>query len=114
MGAVIATIGVILPSFIIIIAVVELLRGIGDNVYVNGALTGIKAAATALIAYSAYKVGRQVLKGPFSWVLAIVTFVVIVWLKVNSVWAIIAGIFTGIIYSKIRGSKSGAEEGDSE
>ena len=114
MGAVIATIGVILPSFIIIIAVVELLRGIGDNAYVNGALTGIKAAATALIAYSAYKVGRQVLKGPFSWVLAIVTFVVIVWLKVNSVWAIIAGIFTGIIYSKIRGSKSGAEEGDSE
>jgi len=114
MGAVIATIGVILPSFIIIIAVVELLRGIGDNVYVNGALTGIKAAATALIAYSAYKVGRQVLKGPFSWVLAIVTFVVIVWLKVNSVWAIIAGIFAGIIYSKIRGSKSGAEEGDSE
>ncbi len=66
LGAIVATIGVILPSFIIIILVIKVLAGIGENRYVNGALAGIKAAATGLIAYSAYKVGRQVLKGPFS------------------------------------------------
>ena len=55
-GAVCATAGVILPSFIIIILIVKLLHGLGDNAYVNGALKGIKAAATGLIAFSAYKV----------------------------------------------------------
>ena len=52
-GALAATVGVMLPSFIIIILIVLLLKGIGDNPYVEGALMGIKAAATGLIAFSA-------------------------------------------------------------
>lgn len=98
LGAIVATIGVILPSLAIIIAIVELLHGIGDNHYVNGALTGIKAAATGLIAYSAYKVGRQVLKKAFAWVLAVIAFVVIAVFDVNAVWVIICGIVLGLIY----------------
>ena len=92
LGAVVATIGVILPSFIIIILVIKVLAGIGDNKYVNGALAGIKAAATGLIAYSAYKVGKQVLKGPFQWILALLSFAAIAVFSVNAVWAIVAGI----------------------
>ena len=106
-GAVAATIGVILPSLVIIIAVVELLRGIGDNRYVNGALTGIKAAATGLIAYSAYKVGAQVLKGPFQWVLAAAAFGAIILLDVNAVWVILAGIALGLIYEHFVQKKAG-------
>ena len=74
-GALAATIGVILPSFVIIILIVKLLQGIGDNPYVQGALVGIKAAATGLIAFSAYKVGKQVLKKPFQWILALASFI---------------------------------------
>ena len=69
-GSIVATVGVILPSFLIIIAVVEVLRQIGDSRYIQGALVGIKAAATGLIAYSAFKVGRQVLHSVFAWILA--------------------------------------------
>lgn len=98
LGSIIATIGVILPSFCIIIAVVELLGAVGDNRYVAGALIGIKAAATALIAYSAYKVGRTVLKNAFGWVLAIASFCVITFAGVNAVWAILAGIAAGLCY----------------
>jgi chromate transporter len=105
-GAIAATIGVILPSLITIIAVVELLRGIGDNRYVNGALTGIKAAATGLIAYSAYK-------GPFQWVLAVAAFGLIILLDVNAVWVILAGIALGLAYEHFvqkRSGKAGEEE----
>ena len=70
-GAVTATLGVILPSFIIIILIIKILSGIGDNRFVNGALTGIKAAATGLIMFSAYKLGKQVLKGWFQVALAL-------------------------------------------
>ncbi len=99
LGSIFATIGVILPSFIIIILIVELLHGIGDNPYLNGALAGIKAAATGLIAYSAYKVGKKVLTGPFQWILAIGGFVGIVCFGVNAVWIILAGIFLGLFYT---------------
>ncbi len=113
-GAVAATVGIVLPSFIIIIAVVKLLHGFGDNAYVNGALTGIKAAATGLIAFSTYKVGKQVLKGPFSWALAIISFGLIVGLSVSAVWAILGGMVMGLIYTSVRNRNAGTAEGAAE
>lgn len=99
LGSIVATVGVILPSFMIIILIVELLHGIGDNAYLNGALSGIKAAATGLIAYSAYKVGKKVLTGPFQWILAIGGFAGIVYFGINAVWIILAGIVLGVFYT---------------
>ena len=98
-GAAVATAGVILPRFIIIILVVKILNGFGDNHLVQGALTGIKAAATGLIAFAAYKVGRQTLKNTFGWSLAILTFSLIIIFDISAVWMIIAGIFAGIAYT---------------
>lgn len=98
-GAVSATIGVILPSFIIIILVVKLLGTIGDSALITGALKGIKASATGLIAYSAYKVGKKVLTGVFQWVLALMAFIAITFFGVNAVWTIVAGIIFGLVYT---------------
>ena len=99
LGSICATVGVILPSFLVIILIVELLQGIGDNAYLQGALAGIKAAATGLIAYSAYKVGRKVLTGPFQWILALGSFIAIAVFGVNAVWMVLAGIVLGIVYT---------------
>lgn len=106
LGAMTATLGIILPSFIIIICIVKLLHGIGENTYVTGALMGIKAAAAGLIAFSAYKVGKQVLKGPFQWVAAAVAFVLITFFGVNAVWTIIGGIAVGLIYHAAKERKT--------
>lgn len=109
-GAICATAGVILPSFVIIILIVELLAGLGDNTYLAGAMTGIKAAATGLIGYSAYKLGKKILKGPFSWILAVGAFVAIVWLEVSAVWVILTGIGLGILMHHMRSPKEKAGE----
>lgn len=102
LGALVATAGVILPSFIIIIVVIKVLAGLGDNQYVDGALVGIKAAATGLIAYSGYKVGRQVLKkGVFQWVLALAAFGAVAYFGVSAVWTIAVGIGAGLVYTFI-------------
>ena len=111
-GALAATIGVILPSFIIIIAIVKLLQGIGDNPYVQGALVGIKAAATGLIAFSAYKVGKQVLKKPFQWILALASFGLIAGLSVSAVWAIVGGIAAGIVYTAVLEKRKNRDGGE--
>ena len=112
LGAVTATVGVILPSFVIIIMIVKILSGIGDNQYVNGAVVGIKAAATGLILFSAYKLGKQVLKGWFQVVLAVAAFVAVILLDANAVWPIIGGIILGLIYTGFKRKKeNGGEEG---
>ena len=98
-------------SFCIIIAICELLGAVGDNRYVTGALVGIKAAATGMIAYSAYKVGKTVLKDSFCWVLAIAAFVLIVFCGVNAVWVILAGIAAGLARGALKErSEKGGEQ----
>ena len=102
-----ATLGVVLPSFIVIILVVCLLRTIDQNPYVQGAIEGIKAAATGLIAFAAYKMGKQTLSRPFQWILAGTAFVAIGLLGVNAVWVILAAILTGEIYAAVSRAKAG-------
>lgn len=109
-GSIVATIGVNLPSYIIIIIVVEILHGIGDNPYVLGALVGIKAAATGLIAFSAYRIGRQVLKSAFGWILSAAAFGVITFGGVNAVFAILAGMAAGIIKTKADAGRGGKKD----
>ena len=113
-GAIAATAGIILPSLISIITVIEILRGIGDNKYVNGALTGIRAAATGLIAYSAYSVGKKVLKDTFCWVLAIAAFILITFLNVSIVYIVLGAAALGIAASMLEqhGSKDSGKAGD--
>ena len=107
-GSVCATIGVILPSFLIIILVSEALRAMGGNSYLQGALTGIKAAAIGLIGYSAYTIGRKVLKDVFSWIIAVAAFVAIVAFDFSAVVVIVCALLAGLICSK---RKEPLEEG---
>ena len=97
LGAICATTGVILPSFMIIILIIELLTCVGDVPWIQGAMKGIKAAAVGLIAYTAYTVGKKVLTGVLPWIFAIGAFVAIIWLNVSAVWTVIAGIVLGLL-----------------
>lgn len=106
-GAVIATTGIMLPSLISIILVIEVLKGIGDNRYINGALTGIRAAATGLIAYSAYSVGTKVLKDTFCWIIAAAAFILITFFDVSVVYVVVGSIIAGLILYKVTGGNGG-------
>lgn len=104
-GAVAATVGVILPSFIIIIAVVTLLGTVNSNAAVEGAFKGIKAAACGLIIVSAVRLGKKIMKNPVAWLLAVVAFIMIAVFDVTAVWAIIVGAVTGVICQVVKSSK---------
>lgn len=108
LGAVVATTGIMLPSLISIILVIEVLKGIGDNKYINGALTGIRAAATGLIAYSAYSVGKKVLKDTFGWVVAAAAFILITFLDLSVVYVVVGSIIAGLIMYKVTGGGADA------
>ena len=66
-GALCATLGLVLPSFIIILLIALLFRKFRENRFVTGALTGIKPAVIGLIASAAFTVMISVFfEGAFS------------------------------------------------
>ena len=113
-GSIAATTGVITPSFIIIVMAVTVLGAIGENQYVVGAFTGVKAAVCGLILVTAVRLGKQSLKSVFQWILAVAAFIVIGILGVNAIWALIAGAVLGIIYSGISVTTVNKDIEDSE
>ncbi|MBQ2746845.1 MAG: chromate transporter [Firmicutes bacterium] len=113
-GALFSTLGVILPSFMIIICAVLLLSTIGENKYVDSAFTAITASSCALIMYSAIKLGKQVIKGAFGAVLAALSLFLVGILEVGVVPVIIGGGIAGIIYAGMNSKriKEKTEKGD--
>ena len=62
-GAIIATLSLVLPSYIIILAISKALQKFRDNKYVNDAFTGLRPAATGLIGAACYSVMVIALSG---------------------------------------------------
>lgn len=55
-GAIVATLSLVLPSFLIIIIIAHYLKKFNDNKIVNSAFYGLRPASTALIAAAGYSV----------------------------------------------------------
>ena len=113
-GSLAATLGVVAPSFIIIILAVTFLGAIGENKYIQGAFTGIKAAVCGLIIVTAVRLGKQSLTSVFQWVLAISSLVAIGIFGITAIWAILAGAVIGIIYNSITLRRKDAVEEKAE
>lgn len=62
-GAVCATLGVTLPSFLVILIVASVYRRIQENRFVRGCLYGMKSAVVGLIAAALLSVGQTVFFG---------------------------------------------------
>ena len=106
-GALLATLGVILPSFLIILAIANILLRVGDNPYLAGAFTGIKAAICGMILATVIRLGKNNLKDAFGWIIALAAFVLIVFLQVNVVWVILGAAVLGIAWMLVQKSHSG-------
>jgi chromate transporter len=97
MGALVSAIGVVLPSFVVILAIAMLFTTVSGNEYVNRALTGVKAGVAGLIAVTIVRMGRRVIRDIFGLVLAIGAFVLVTWFGVSIVLAIGAGALLGFL-----------------
>ena len=95
-GSLASVTGVVLPAFVSIIVILLFLGRIEENSYVLGAFEGIKAASAALILVTAYRMGKQILKGKLEIMIAVVSFVMIVVAGINAIWAIVFGGLAGL------------------
>lgn len=100
-GAVLAVLGVSLPSLIVMSVVSFFYIQFSSNPYVTAALKGIRVAVIGLLIQAVIKLGKQGVKGTFGWVLAITAFIFSMFSNVHLIFIIIAGGIVGILYTYI-------------
>ena len=94
-GGIMAGIGVMMPSFIIILIIAPIFEKVQNLEYVNKAFLGIKGAIAALILLSAYDMGKSVLKNKFTAILFILSFILVVFLNFNVIYTLLISAFLG-------------------
>lgn len=90
-GALIATLGLITPSVLVILIIAAFLQAFRDSKYVKGAFYGLRPASAALIAAAGLVVVREtfVVSGGFFWqgaILAAVLLALTRWVKPTKNW----------------------------
>jgi len=108
-GAIIAALGAILPSIIIIILIAAFFGNIRDYDMVEAVFKGIRPAIVALIVYSATKVLKNVKRSVLNVCVFWGTCVLILFFKISPVFLIVIATVAAVMYGIIsikRTSKS--------
>ena len=97
LGSVCATLGVVLPSFIIILTISGILRQFQENVYVQYAFRGIRCGVLALILKAMWGMYRKCKKNVPAYIVMAAAFVLVAFVKVPVLWVIAGCAAFGIV-----------------
>ena len=100
-GAFCATVGVVLPSFFIILILSYFLRQFESLQVVQFAFNGIRAGVLALIVGALVSMGRQCPKNILSYCIAAVAFAAVAFFGANVLIIILCSALVGLAYSMI-------------
>ncbi|HZU69665.1 MAG TPA: chromate efflux transporter [Ktedonobacteraceae bacterium] len=96
-GALVATVGIFLPSFIFIAIIHPLAATLRRSPWTSTLLDGLNIAAVALMAGVLFQLGQSALTDVVTWLIALVAFAVLLRFKLNSAWLILAGAAIGLV-----------------
>ncbi len=105
-GAIVATLGIVTPSLIIITIIAALFENFSENETVQHAFAGIRVAAGALIAAAVIKLIKSNVRNPMQILLCIAAFVMVAVLGQSAVFAVIGSAVFGVAYGLLRGEKT--------
>ena len=101
-GALLATLAIFLPSFIFVAISNPLIPRIRNSAWVSGLLDGVNVASLGLMAAVTWQLGQASLMGPLTILIALSSFVLLIWFKVNSTWLIAGGGLIGLLSFVLR------------
>ena len=99
-GGIVATLGVVAPSVVIITIIAMVLENFMDIGWVQNAFAGIRVAVCALITVSVVKLFKSNVKQHWHIALAIIAFVVVALLKFSPVYVVVACAVLSFIFGK--------------
>lgn len=103
-GAVVATIGIFLPAFVLVAISGPLVPRIRGSAIAGAFLDGVNVASLALMAAVSYQLGRSSIVDALTIGLAIASATLLLRFRVNSAWLVLGGALAGIAAQMIRGS----------
>ena len=104
-GGIVATLGVIFPSIVIILIIATFLQNFADLAIVQSAFAGLRVAVVALIITTVVKLIKSSIKDYLGVIIAIIAFVISAFIGLSPVYVVIAAALTGFISKGLRGDK---------
>jgi len=108
LGGFLATLGVILPSLLIITAIAALLTNFAEIPAVQHALAGIRVAVVVLVGFSVWKLMKSGVKGGFGWCLFLLVFFVSAIWGLSPVIVVLVSAASGWIAGYLRDRRGAA------
>jgi chromate transporter len=102
LGAIVATLGVVFPSFVIISLISAVLSNFAHIAMVQHAFSGIRVAVCGLILQAVIKLLKSSVKNAMGWILLAITFLAVVLFDLSPVIVVIAAALTGILAGRGR------------
>jgi chromate transporter len=96
-GAVVATVGIFLPAFLLVAASGPLVPRIRKSKTASSFLDGVNIASLALMAVVSWQLGRASVVDVVTVVLAVASLIALLRFHVNSAWLVLAGAITGLM-----------------
>ncbi len=119
LGSLVATIGVALPSFVLILLMAGAISFAGDSSAVKGAMAALRATALGLIAVAIFQLAPVAIKSKWALLAAAASFVMIIVFDINTAYVIltflILGIASALVSSKrIQSAEEAAADADAD
>jgi chromate transporter len=106
LGGIVATLGVILPSFLIILALSFAVTALQGNAIYTRAFLGIQTCVCVLIFNAFISLFRNVARDIFCYILLVASFTVALFTNFNVILLIIIGGAVGVVYTLLRRGKN--------
>ena len=105
-GGIIGTLGVVTPSWVIIMLLASAISSVDKYPLAQKALKGINVAVAALLTSVIVKFSKKTIKNVWNAVFMLLAFVLIYFFKVQSVWIIIASLVIGCLITIYKQKKA--------
>ena len=112
-GGIIGTLGVVTPSWVIIMLLAGAISSVDKYPLAQKALKGINVAVAALLTSVIVKFSKKTIKNIWNAVFMLLAFALIYFLKVQSVWIILSALVTGCLLTLYRQKKNARVKVDS-
>ncbi len=104
-GSVVAAVGNVLPSVLIILAIAFFFSSFSDNRVVNNIFMGLRPAVVALIAAPVFSVAKSAKIGWTNVWIPILSALLIVCFGVSPIYIIMAAVVGGILWGRVKGGR---------
>ncbi len=98
-GALLATLGIFLPSFIFVAISNPLIPKIRNSIWAGSLLDGVNASALGLMAAVTLQLASSSLRDFYTIFIAVISLVLLLRYKINSTWLIAGGAMAGFVFS---------------